>query len=224
MKRKLLQIAGGVAVLGVLAVSANFFVNLNREYGQFNEAMSGMKGVKFGESQQELLYAFGPPRYVQKVEHNGKSSTDDDSRLRSPDFDLPPGAKIEDFPIWLWFARGYLLTIEFDLERKTVTRISCLTMDEDVQSSQCQTVGRVQTGKDYQSLSGHYFGSEDYIRKTLGKPDRESFSKVNDLNRKILDYDALGLQLVMTGRQLLSVHKYESYPSFFWWLEHGPSM
>ena len=51
MKRKLLQIAGGVAVLGVLAVSANFFVNLNREYCQFNEAMSGMKGVKFGESQ-----------------------------------------------------------------------------------------------------------------------------------------------------------------------------
>ncbi|MNJ73651.1 hypothetical protein D3C77_704740 [compost metagenome] len=79
------------------------------------------------------------------------------------------------------------------------------------------------TGKDYISLSGRYYGSEQYIIESLGKPDKESYDKVQELSRKIFVYDALGLQLVMAGRQLLAIHKYETNPDFLWWLKHGPS-
>ena len=213
MKPKVVWVSAVAAILGVLAVSAYLIANLNREYGQFKETMSGMKGVKFGQSQQELLYAIGPPTYVRK---------DEDGKLLNPSFDFPPGAKVEDFPIWELFAKGYLLSVEFDPERKTVTRISCVTTDDNIEFSQCSTVGRVQTGKNAQSLYGYYYGSENYIVEALGKPDKETYDKVNDLNRKILVYNTLGLQLVMAGRNLLSIHKYESYPSFLWWLQYGP--
>lgn len=195
-------------------------MNLTGKYEKFKESMAGMSGVKFGESQGELLYSLGAPRFVQKAEDNGDN---EGGRLLNPEIGLPPGTKIEDYPIWIWLSEGKTLTVEFDMEQKTVTYIGCSTNDELAKFSICATVGGVMTGKDYVSLSGRYYGSEQYIIESLGKPDRESYSKVQDLSRKIFVYDALGLQLIMVGRQLLSIHKYESNPDFLWWLQHGPS-
>lgn len=222
MKRKFFLLASALAALGVLAIGVTYSLSLIDKYEGFKDSMSGMSGVKFGDSQDEILYSLGSPKFVQEAEFDGEGDSDR-SRLRTPEFDFPPGAKVEDYPIWIWLSDGKTLTVEFDMERKEVISIGCSTNDENVRFSVCRTVGGVMTGKDFVSLSGRYYGSEKYIIESLGKPDREAYSKVGDLSRKIIVYDALGLQLVLVGRQLLSIHKYESHPDFIWWLQYGPS-
>lgn len=222
MKRKFVVLISAAAVFGLLVAGIASLMNLNGKYERFKSSMAGMSGVKFGESQDEVLYSLGVPRFVQKKVNDEKGGSGG-GNLYNSKVGLPPGTKIDDYPIWIWVADGKTLTVEFGINEKLVTHIGCSTNDERVKFSSCVTVGGVMTGKDYISLSGRRYGSEQYIVESLGKPDKEGYDKVGDLNRKIFVYDALGLQLVMAGRQLLAIHKYEANPDFLWWLKYGPS-
>jgi hypothetical protein len=211
LKRLAMLIGGGLLIVAALT----FTITTSKRYAHFKEEMSGLGGVKLDDQQQEVLYAQGRPTFLQK-------SADDP--LVSAGFDLPSGAKIEDYPVWQWLSDKASLTVEFDQKGRRVKSISCFTFDPNLIYGPCTAIGNITTGRDQDSSSGHYHGSEGYIVATLGEPSDVLYDRVGDLDRKTLIYEGLGLIFTMAGRQLLSIHMQRTDHDFFRWFLYGPSI
>lgn len=74
-----------VLVLGVAAT--DFAVKTTRDYDHFKEVVSGLHGMKPGESREEILYVMGQPDFVYKNDESQRTSTSD----------LPTGTNINDY-------------------------------------------------------------------------------------------------------------------------------
>lgn len=218
----LLAATGAFAIAMIVGVVK--YNSLTEDYNKFRERLDQLANVKLGETQQELLYAYGKPYMVRMAEYDATRPNDEKSAMHFTDIDLPKDTKVEDYAIWQWSWNGLDLTAKFDPKSKKVIQLSCIArMDDKSDGLVCLTVGGVGLGRD-KSTSGYAFyrRTEDHIVGVLGKPDSEEFSTVGETHRKIINYNELGLQFVLIGREAVNIYKYESNPSFFWWLQHGP--
>lgn len=212
----------------VIAISATAAVlkyrSLSEDYSQFRERLDQLADVKIGETQQELLYAYGNPYMVQNAEYDPNNPSDEKSKIYFPKIDLPKNTKVEDYVIWQWNWKGSRLTAKFDPSTKKVDRLNCLAgIDAEADGLVCLTVGGIGLGSDKSSIGyAFYRRTEDHIISVLGKPDSEEYSKVGDVNRKIISYKELGLTFVMIGKEAINIYKYPTSPSFWWWVQHGP--
>lgn len=203
MKKILLGIVAAIVVFVLGANGAKYVSDISLAYSAFKESMSGLHGVKLGDSQEELLYAMGEPDYVQR---------DINSPERSVTAGFQDGTKISDYRIWKWTRTAPILSAEFDPTSKSVVIIGCY---ENPFKPGCRTVGGITSFS-----SGAY---EDYIVGRLGAPDRTDYAPVSGTAVKYLHYDTLGLQLAMKERRLVAVWKSKAEPDFFWWFKHSRS-
>ncbi|GLV22158.1 hypothetical protein TomMM35A_20090 [Sphingobium sp. TomMM35A] len=228
MKRNLkrLKWALGLGLVGLGCIAAvTKYVSAHEDYEQFLANLNDLEGVKIGDSQDELLYSLGKPYLVRNADYDPKKPDAEDSKIHLPGVDIPVGKSVNDYSIWEWNGNGATVTARFDPKTKKVNRLNC-TAGVDAEATQlvCTTVSLVSLGRDNNLMGPFYRRSENYIVDHLGKPDREQFSTVGEINRKILTYDELGLDFVLIGRQAVNIYKYESNPTFMWWMLHGPKL
>lgn len=213
MKRflKWALVLAGVLIAGVMATAAVAKYNsLQEEYGWFVKSLNQIQGIKLGDSQQELLYAYGTPSMASWPDNYPGAPKDARSKYFTPGL----GQKPEDFPEWGWFRDNSTVTAQFDNSSKTVAQITCIYMHTG--NNVCNTLGA--------DLGTTKYRTESYIKCRLGKPDREEYDNVNvsgdDIKRKTLFYDKLGLAYVLMGREAISVTKFKAdTPGFMWWLQ-----
>jgi len=214
MKRvfKWALVAFGVLIAGAIATAAVAKYNsLQEEYGWFVKGLNQLQGVKLGDSQQELQYAYGTPNMASWPVNYPGAPKDAESKFYMPGLDEKP----EDFPEWSWTMDNVTVTAQFDSVTKTASEIRCIYTGNDKHVA-CNTVGTNLAIPDYRT--------ESYIKCRLGKPDREEYDNVNvggnDIKRKTLFYDKLGLLYVLMGREAVSVTKWKTEtPGFLWWLQ-----
>lgn len=199
-------------IAGIMATAAIAKYNsLNEQYGWFVKSLNQIEGIKLGDSQQELIYAYGTPDMAVWPDNYPGRPKDADSKFYMPGLDRKP----EDFPEWTWTREKVTVTVQFDSATKTVFEIRCIYTAND-KNDACHTAGA--------NLALPRYHTESYIKCRLGKPDREEYDNVNvggkDIKRKTIFYDTLGLLYVLMGREAVSVTKWNTKtPGFMWWLQ-----
>lgn len=122
MKRvfKWALVAFGVLIAGAMATAAVAKYNsLQEEYGWFVKGLNQLQGVKLGDSQQELQYAYGTPNMASWPVNYPGAPKDAESKFYMPGLDEKP----EDFPEWSWTRDNVTVTAQFDSVTKTASEI-----------------------------------------------------------------------------------------------------
>ena len=161
-------------------------------------------GVKFGASKDEVGYVLGYPSSVQSPfrpdpTHKGWKLSDalkinrNGNLEGSPDADEPPGGlALKKYDSWNYDLPPDRVTVDFDTDKKTAARITCMDVGAEGQKSKCRPVLGITVGS-----------SEEDVLKALGTPEHQSIDGIF----KTMSYPSLGLELKLTRTHVYLVVK-----------------
>lgn len=202
------------------------------DWQAFNADLTTYRGVSIGLTKTDVQYALGTPQTVQGPERDAGDGWTTSSPLRVNVYEenasipegydpLPKGKTATDYNEWHYWNSDGTFDVVFNAKSGRVESIRCWQPG----TAPCPEIFGV----------GQYT-SEETILRLLGKPDKEEVSG-GDLIAgvsgdgptvgmpaevsKSMDYNALGLHLMLMKKEVYSITKRAPQKAGFgWWLKH----
>lgn len=221
LKRILLWIVAAIFVL----VAIIWIAAKRNDWGQFQAELTTYRGVTIGQAKTDVQYTLGAPQTVQGPETLAENGLQISSPLlvnaNEKNDDVPKGydaipanKSTADYSQWHFWNREGTFDVDFNAKTGRVESVTC--WHESVRPMPCPSLFGVAQDTD-----------EDEVRRLLGKPDKEEVSGGETLMgmpvqvSKTMDYNALGLHLVLAKRQVTTLTKRAPQGAgWSWWLAH----
>ena len=220
-KRALRWAVGIVASLAL----ALWTVGKWNDWQQFQADLISYKDVAIGQTKTEVQYAVGAPQTVQGPEVEASDGWTIASPLRvdlheensaiPEGYDpLPKGKTAMDYDDWHYWNSEGTFDVTFDAKSGRVESVSCWQPHES--PGPCAAIFGV-----------GQFTSEDTVVRLLGAPDKEEVSGGEMIMgmpmqvSKSMDYNALGLHLLLTKKEVDRITKRAPQGAgLTWWIRH----
>lgn len=220
--KRVLRWAIGIVTSLALALWA---VGKWNDWQQFQADLISYKGVSIGQTKTEVQYAVGAPQTVQGPEVEASEGWTTSSPLRvdlheensaiPEGYDpLPKGKTAMDYDDWHYWNSEGTFDVTFDAKSGRVESISCWQPHDS--PGPCAAIFGVRQ-----------FTSEDAVVRALGAPDKEEVSGGEMIMgmpmqvSKSMDYNALGLHLILTKKEVDRITKRAPQGAgLTWWLRH----
>lgn len=223
-KRLLLWIVGIVALLAAIL----WVMSTRTAWTNFRADLATYHGATIGMSKTEAQYALDTPQTVQgpetEAEGGWKVSTPlrvnpkEENEAIPQGYDpIPAGKSAMDYDSWhFWNERGSF-DVDFSAKSHRIENIACYSD----KSAGCDFLFGIGIGT-----------SEEEVLNRLGKPDKQEISGGEIVKwgaeqfptrvAKTMDYNRLGLHLVLAKKAVTSIRKRPPQEvGFWWWFTHG---
>ncbi len=223
LKRILLWIVAAIFVLmAIIWIAAK-----RNDWRQFHADLTTYRGVTIGQTKTDVQYALGAPQTVQGPETLAENGWKISSPLlvnpNEKNDDVPKGYdaipannSATDYNQWHFWNHEGTFDVDFNGKTGRVESVTCTCWQESVRPMPCVPLFGVGQDTD-----------EGEVRRLLGKPDKEEVSGGETFMgmpmqvSKTMDYNALGLHLVLAKRQVTTLTKRAPQGAGWpWWLAH----
>lgn len=219
-RRGLFWLVGTIALLA--AIFSTTFIRT--EWANFRADLTNYHGAIIGMNKRDTQYALDTPQTVQGPEIESEEGWLISSPLRVNPMEendaipkgydpIPEGKSAMEYDTWhFWNDRGSF-SVDFNSKTHRVESIICYSE----QPVACDSLFGISIGT-----------GEKVILERLGKPDKQEISGGDTLMgmpiqvSKTMDYDRLGLRLVLAKKVVTSISKRPAQDlGFWWWFTHG---
>jgi hypothetical protein len=212
----------------VLLVAFLWILSVRTAWVSFQSDLTTYHGATIGMTKIDAQYALDTPQTVQgpemQAEDGWKTSTPlrvnpaEENRAIPDGYDpIPTGKSAMDYDSWhFWNERGSF-DVDFNAKSHRLESIACYSD----KPTACDPLFGIGLGT-----------REDEILDRLGKPDKQEISGGDMIKwgaeqfptqvAKTMDYNRLGLHLVLAKKTVTSISKRSPQEAgFWWWFTHG---
>lgn len=213
-----------IVIIATSAAAALCLTFVLSAWTKFETDLTTYHGAKIGMTKIEAQYALDAPQTVQGPETEGESDWTISSPLRVnpleentaiPDgYDpIPDGKSAMDYDSWHFWSKRGSFDLDFDAKSHRVERIACYSEN----TAACDTLFGISIGS-----------SEDEVLNRLGTPNKQEIVGGGTIMgspvqvAKSMEYNSLGLHLVLAKKAVTGISKRPARNvRFWWWFTHG---